>query len=162
MMRRLLYVLFILTAVGSCYAAAGHSEVINNIPNRTTISLNGPWHFIVDPYETGLKTRFYASAKPRDKQDFVEYDFDKSDVLNVPGDWNTQKKELFYYEGPVWYEKSFSYHKREHTRVFVGFGAANYFTRAYLNGEALGEHEGGFTPFDFEITDKIHEGENFL
>ena len=121
-------------------------SLINNIPNRTTISLNGSWHYIVDPYETGLKARFYLNAKPKDKHELVEYDFDKSDVLNVPGDWNTQKKELFFYEGPIWYEKSFSYHKREHTRVFVNFGAANYFTRVYLNGEALGEHEGGFTP----------------
>jgi len=162
MMRRLLLFLFILVTARHCYAAADASALINNIPNRTTISLNGPWHFIVDPYETGLKARFYTNAKPRDKSDLVEYDFDKSDVLNVPGDWNTQKKEVFFYEGPVWYQNSFSYHKREHTRVFVSFGAANYFTRAYLNGEALGEHEGGFTPFNFEITDKIHEGENFL
>ncbi len=137
-------------------------SLINNIPNRTTISLNGSWHYIVDPYETGLKARFYRTAKPKDKQELVEYDFDKSDVLNVPGDWNTQKKELFFYEGPIWYEKSFSYHKHEHNRVFINFGAANYFTRVYLNGEALGEHEGGFTAFNFEITDKIHDGDNFL
>ncbi len=69
---------------------------------------------------------------------------------------------MFFYEGPVWYKKSFSYRKREHTRVFVYFGAANYFTRVYLNGQPLGEHEGGFTPFNFEITDKIREGDNFL
>ena len=159
-MRRLLLLLMILVPAG--YAAAGPASSINNIPNRTTISLNGSWHYIVDPYETGLKARFYPNAKPKDKNDLVEYDFDKADMLNVPGDWNTQKKELFFYEGPVWYKKSFSYHKREHTRVFVYFGAANYFTRAYLNGEALGEHEGGFTPFNFEITDKIKEGDNFL
>src|SRR6266446_5512037 len=161
-MRRLFFFLFVLTAAGYCYDVAGPSALINNIPNRSTISLNGSWHLIVDPYETGLNARFYKNAKPRDKRELVEYDFDKSDMLNVPGDWNTQKKELFFYEGPVWYEKSFSYHKREHTRLFVDFGAANYFTRVYLNGEALGEHEGGFTPFNFEITDKIKEGDNFL
>ena len=159
-MRRLFLLLTILAPLG--YAAAGPAPSINNIPNRTTISLNGSWHYIVDPYETGLNGRFYRNAKPKDRQELVEYDFDKADVLNVPGDWNTQKNELFFYEGPVWYEKSFSYRKREHTRVFVHFGAANYFTRAYLNGEALGEHEGGFTPFNFEITDKIKEGDNFL
>ena len=159
-MRRLL--LFLVIVASAAYGAAGPSTLINNIPNRTTLSLNGSWHYIVDPYETGLNGRFYRNAKPRDKQELIEYDFDKSDMLNVPGDWNTQKKELFFYEGPVWYEKSFSYHKREHTRLFVDFGAANYFTRVYLNGEALGEHEGGFTPFNFEITGKIKEGDNFL
>jgi beta-glucuronidase len=159
-MRRLLFLLVTLASFG--YAAANPTTLINNIPNRTTISLNGPWQAIVDPYETGLNARFYLNAKPKDKRELVEYDFDKSDVLNVPGDWNLQKKELFFYEGPVWYKKSFSYRKREHTRVFVYFGAANYFTRVYLNGQALGDHEGGFTPFNFEITDEIREGNNFL
>src|SRR6266478_7227653 len=161
-MRRLIFFLFILTAVG-CSASDSY-PLIQNISNRATISLNGSWRFIVDPYEIGLNARFYKNAKPasNDKNALIEYDFDKSGVLNVPGDWNTQKKELFFYEGPVWYEKSFSYHKPGRTRVFVCFGAANYFTRAYLNGEPLGEHEGGFTPFNFEITDKVRAGDNFL
>src|SRR4051812_14938378 len=159
-MRRLFFVLLTFTSL-AC-AGANSSPLINNISNRTTVSLDGPWQAIIDPYETGLNARFYLNAKPKDKQELVEYDFDKSDVLNVPGDWNLQKKALFFYEGPVWYKKSFSYRKRGHTRVFIHFGAANYFTRIYLNGEALGEHEGGFTPFNFEVTDKIREGDNFV
>ena len=159
-MRRLLFVLLTLSSFG--YAAANSPALIHSIPNRTTISLNGPWQAIVDPYESGLNARFYLNAKPKDKHELIEYDFDKSDVLKVPGDWNSQKKELFFYEGPVWYKKSFSYRKREHTRTFVYFGAANYFTRVYLNGQALGEHEGGFTAFNFEITDQLRDGDNFL
>ena len=134
---------------------------IQNIPGRVTISLDGQWQAIVDPYETGLNASFYREAELKEREP-VEYAFDKSDVLNVPEDWNSQKNELFFYEGPVWYKKSFFYRKREHTRVFVYFGGANYFTRAYLNGQALGDHEGGFTPFDFEITGKIRDGDNFL
>lgn len=52
------------------------------------------------PYETGLTARFYLNAKPKDKHELLEYDFDKSDVLNVFGDWNSQKTELFFYENP--------------------------------------------------------------
>jgi beta-glucuronidase len=159
-MRRLIFLLLTLASFG--YAAAENATLINNVSNRTTISLDGAWQAIVDPYETGLNARFYLNAKPKDKRELLEYDFDKSGALNVPGDWNSQKKEMFFYEGPVWYKKSFSYRKREHTRVFVYFGAANYFTRVYLNGQALGEHEGGFTAFNFEITDKVREGDNFL
>ncbi len=159
-MRRWVLLVVLFSSLGS--AAANLPALIQDIPNRATISLNGPWQAIVDPYETGLNARFYLNAKAKDKQELLEYDFDKSDVLNVPEDWNSQKKELFFYEGPVWYKKSFSYHKRERTRVFVYFGAANYFTRVYLNGQALGEHEGGFTPFNFEVTDQIREGDNFL
>ena len=79
-----------------------------------------------------------------------------------PGDWNSQKDKLFFYEGPVWYETTFSYTKHPHTRVFVYFGAVSQHARVYVNGEALGEHEGGFTPFDFEVTRLLRDGENFI
>src|SRR6266550_4407903 len=46
--------------------------------------------------------------------------------------------------------------------MFVYFGAANYFARVYLNGKPLGEHEGGFTPFNFEVTSMLADGDNFL
>lgn len=106
--------------------------------------------------------RFYENAKAKSPRDLVEYDFDISAILNVPGDWNSQRPELFFYEGSIWYKKSFSYHKRNHFRVFVYFGAANYRASVYLNGQKLGDHEGGFTAFNFEATDQIREGENFL
>ena len=149
----------------SCLSAAAEPQPANliaNVPGRTTYSLNGVWRTIVDPYETGLGIRFYENRKPRDKADLVEYDFGASPTLNVPGDWNTQRSDLFFYEGPLWYERGFTYHKREHTRTFLHFGAANYLARVYLNGTKLGEHEGGFTPFDFEITNAVRDGENFV
>jgi len=137
--------------------------VIGNIPGRTTVSLNGPWHVIVDPYETGLHARFYENATVEMPGGGpIEYNFEASDTLNVPGDWNTQKEKLFFYEGPVWYKRTFFHKRREHTRVFVYFGAANYFTRVYLNGTPLGEHEGGFTPFNFEVTSTLQDGDNLL
>ncbi len=46
--------------------------------------------------------------------------------------------------------------------MFLHFGACNYLAAVYLNGEELGEHEGGFTPFDFEITERIRAHGNFL
>ena len=92
----------------------------------------------------------------------MEYSFDLSAPLNVPGDWNSQREQLFFYENPVWYRRAFTYHKSANTRVFVYFAAANYRTRVYLNGEALGEHEGGFTPFNFEATSHLRDGANFL
>jgi beta-glucuronidase len=118
---------------------------------------------IVDPYETGLDARFYDNATTETPgAGPIEYNFEASETLNVPGDWNTQREKLFFYEGPVWYERSFSYTRRQHTRVFVYFGAANFYTRVYLNGRPLGEHEGGFTPFNFEVTGRLTDGENFL
>src|SRR5258708_4750106 len=135
---------------------------MQNPSARQTVSLNGAWHIIVDPLESGVGAKYYRNHKPKDSTDLVEYDFDASETLNVPGDWNTQKEKLLFYEGPLWYEKSFVYKKREHTRVFVHFGAVHYVARVFLNGEKLGEHEGGFTAFEFEVSDKLKDGENFL
>src|SRR5258708_4894265 len=135
---------------------------MQNPSARQTVSLNGAWHIIVDPLESGVGAKYYRNHKPKDSTDLVEYDFDASETLNVPGDWNTQKEKLLFYEGPLWYEKSFTYSKREHARVFVYFGAVNYRARIYLNGAALGEHEGGFTPFVFEVTKLLYNGDNSL
>jgi beta-glucuronidase len=157
-MRSLLALLFLALTAPIALSA----PLIQNVAARKTTSLNGPWHIIIDPLETGLGAKWYLNRKPKDKSDLVEYDFDASETLNVPGDWNTQKEKLFFYEGPIWYERAFTYSKHDHTRVFAYFGAVNYRARVYLNGEPLGEHEGGFTPFDFEITQQLHDGENFI
>lgn len=146
----------------SAFCVASPASLITNVSNRKTVSLNGAWHIIVDPYENGLGERFYENAKPKAKSDRIEYDFARSETLNVPGDWNTQKERLFFYEGPIWYEKTFHYQPGEHTRIFLHFGAANYFARVYCNGIKVGEHEGGFTPFNFEVTSQVRSGENFV
>lgn len=146
--------------------------MIANINARSTTSLDGQWQAIVDPYDVGavdyraqpLKSNgaFYKNYKPQSKSELVEYDFDSSGQLHVPGDWNTQRDSLLFYEGSVWYKRSFDYAKSPKKRVFVHFGAANYMAYVYLNGEELGQHEGGFTPFDFEITDRVRPEGNFL
>ncbi len=157
-MKRL--VLFLLLA-GCASATPAPSTLITNISARTTVSLNGAWQAIVDPFENG-KSEFFRDAKPKDKSDRVEYNFDASPVLNVPGDWNTQREALMFYEGPVWYRRLFKYHKRDGMRAFVYFGAVNYVASVFLNGEKLGDHEGGFTAFNFEATSLLKEGDNFL
>jgi len=151
-----------LLLAGSAVAGQGPSNLIGNIPGRTAVSLNGAWHAIVDPFDNGQGSHFYRDEKPQNKTDRVEYSFDLSPVLNVPGDWNTQRESLIFYEGSVWYRREFNYRKKPGTRVFIHFGAANYRAAAYLNGEKLGEHEGGFTPFEFEVTSLLREGGNFL
>ena len=150
--------------------SAQQLNLITNIDARNTTSLNGKWRFIIDPFEYGYltyrltpsKDGFFINQKPKDKTDLVEYDFDESEQLNVPGDWNSQMEKLLLYEGTIWYKKSFDYNKKPNTRLFIYFGAVNYMAHVYLNGEKIGEHEGGFTPFNFEITDKVKDKGNFL
>jgi len=91
----------------------------------------------------------------------IEYNFAKSPTLQVPGDWNTQRESLMFYEGPLWYEKDFEYHKTPGKRVFLHIGAANYRSYLWINGHAGLRHEGGFTGFDCEITQALRDGNNF-
>jgi len=152
--------------------AAQVAPLVANISARQTTSLDGQWQAIVDPYDVGAldyraqplknKNAFYKNYKPQSESELVEYDFDTSGQLHVPGDWNTQRESLLFYEGSVWYKRSFDYAKSPKNRLFLHFGACNYFAAVYLNGEELGEHEGGFTPFDFEITDRVRAKDNFL
>ncbi|MGB8494320.1 MAG: glycoside hydrolase family 2 TIM barrel-domain containing protein [Candidatus Acidiferrum sp.] len=152
--------------------AAQVAPLIANINARQVTSLDGQWQVIVDPYDVGaldyraqpLKNNqaFYKNYKPQSESELVEYDFDTSGQLHVPGDWNTQRESLLFYEGSVWYKRSFDYAKSPKNRLFLHFGACNYLAAVYLNGQELGEHEGGFTPFDFEITDRVRAHGNFL
>ena len=83
-------------------------------------------------------------------------------MINVPGDFNTQMPELTYLEGTVWYKKAFHYTKNIEKRLFLHFGAINYMATVYLNGNKIGSHEGGFTPFQIEITGLVKDGDNAL
>ncbi|MEP6949941.1 MAG: glycoside hydrolase family 2 TIM barrel-domain containing protein [Ginsengibacter sp.] len=129
---------------------------MGNVFGRKLISLNGKWQIIIDPNDSGDRNGVGKDTKPKGKTDFLEYSFDDAPTLNVPGDFNSQLPELTYYESSVWYRKSFSYTKTDE-RLFLHFGAINYLADVYLNGEKLGSHEGGFTPFQFEITGKVKD-----
>jgi len=145
-------------------------SLIQNPDARTGFPLDGNWHYLIDPYQTGYldyrlhptNEGFARNAKMKDETDLVEYDFAKAPTLKVPGDWNTQKPELLYYEGTVWYQRDFKMTKDAGKRYFVYFGAANYESHIWINGQKAGDHTGGFTSFDFEVTNLLHDGDNFI
>ena len=153
-------------------ASAQELPQITNITARECTSLDGAWKTIVDQYETGYydyrrnpmpehSTFFADDSFNKNRKRLVEYEFDAARELQVPGDWNTQREDLYRYEGTVWYRTKFS-SKPSDGRTFVYFGASNYETVVGLNGKVLGLHLGGFTPFNYEITDLLREGENSL
>jgi beta-glucuronidase len=131
-----------------------------NAGARNTSSLNGKWTVIIDPGGAGDYKQVWQEKKPQKKTDFVEYSFDGGPELQVPGDFNSQMRELTYLEGTVWYKKKFNCSITKGKRLFLHFGAVNYMADVYLNGEKIGSHEGGFTPFQFEITAKVKDGDN--
>jgi beta-glucuronidase len=151
--------------------AQSESTVLVDVDHRQSMSLNGAWHFIVDPYATGLytfhhelrKDGFYLNGAAEPGSDhLVEYDFAKSPTLKVPGDWNTQGAQLFYYEGLVWYQRDFDFQPQDHHKTFLHIGAANYKALIWINGQHVCDHEGGFTSFDCEATQQLHAGKNFI
>lgn len=148
---------------------ASDTPQLINIQARKTILLDGQWKYIVDPMETGYmdyRRKPYKTGYFLDKQqvnpELTEYNFDAAQSMRVPGDWNTQQTALYYYEGTVWYRKRFNYEIADKNKLFLHFGAVNYACVVYLNGQQIGQHQGGYTPFNFEITDKIKKGENSL
>ncbi|WP_104384388.1 glycoside hydrolase family 2 protein [Sphingobacterium sp. HMA12] len=135
---------------------------MTNVYSRRLQSLNGKWDAIVDLYDQGRKNQIYLNKKPENKVDFYEYAFENGLRLNVPSDWNSQMAELKYYEGTIWYGRKFDVVKESNERLFLYFAAVNYRCRIYLNGQEIAQHEGGFTPFQVEITDVVKENDNFL
>ena len=144
--------------------------LIQNVNAYESMSLNGEWNYIVDVQEEGYydyrmnPTRwgFFQNAKPQKPEDLIEYDFDKSPTMRIPGDWNTQDERLFFYEGTVWFKKSFQAVPMQDVRTLLYFGAVNYDCHVYVNSRHVGHHIGGFTPFNYDISDLLKEGENTI
>lgn len=160
----LLPALLTLMAGSSAYAQQGNL-FIGNAMNRANTCLNGKWEYVLDPFRTEAmgNKQIYRNEVPRDKSDRVEYSFNPAQTLWVPGSWNTQKPELMYYESNIWYRRTFDKIDLDsNKRYFVYVGAANYIATVTFNGKRLGRHEGGFTPFCYEVTDLMKKEGNFL
>lgn len=149
------------------------AEVITQVANitaRKTTSLNGQWSYIVDVQEEGYYDYrmnptpwgFFQNAKPQRPEDLIEYDFDKAPTMQIPGDWNTQDERLFFYEGTVWFKRSFQWHSTAGRHTLLYFGAINYEAHVYVNGKLAGHHIGGFTPFNMDVTDLLRDSDNFV
>ena len=153
--------------------------VTQNTYNRQRVSLNGKWRYVVDPYETGYRNHrtwkpFNGHDHPLDRTYFddrhpgspaerIEYDFSKCPSMDIPGDWFHQVESLRYYEGSIWLHREFEYSlDNPGNRLFLRFEASNYETNVYLNGHCLGDHHGGFDPFEFEISRFLKNGINSI
>ena len=160
--------IMLLWCLGIGAAIADEVPQVANVLARQTFSLNGQWNYIIDVQEEGYydyrmnptQWGFFRNAKPQKPEDLIEYDFDKAPTMQIPGDWNTQDARLFFYEGTVWFKRTFNYHPTNNRRTLLYFGAVNYDAHVYVNGRKAGHHIGGFTPFNFDVTELLKDGEN--
>ncbi len=156
-------------------ATAGSGPRLVSADLRTGLDLSGPWHFSIDPYRSGL-AGFHGeapdagqqrwrdvdvrAAMASDNRVLYEFDLARSPVTTLPSSWLTEAPELRHYQGLIWYQRTFKAPVPRTGRQFLRFGAANYAATVYLNGQPVGRHEGGFTPFAFEVTRLLRDGDN--
>src|SRR6478609_7553358 len=123
--------------------------------SRSRLNLDGTWHFFLDPKQR-LNKDTLANETPR--------------AIQVPGPWQAQFDDLRDYSGLAWYRRVFDARTEGpglRTELeantaqssvlstqswFIHFGAVNYHATVWLNGQLLGEHEGGYLPFELDAT----------
>lgn len=120
----------------------------------TFLNLNGTWQFAFDDKDEGLKNGWYRPDHQLGKK------------ILVPFAYQTEKSGL----GPtdeihpvLWYRRTFTLPESlQGRRVLLRFGAVDYKAVVYVNGQRMGSHVGGYTPFALDVTNALCEGENDL
>lgn len=118
---------------------------------REQLGLNGAWQFRIDRKDEGEREGWYAKSLTETR------------TVEVPHIWQ-REEDYVHYCGTAWYEKEFeAFTLSPGQKAFLGFGAVDFQARVWLNGEFVGEHEGGFTPFEFDVSAQVRpEGVNRL
>lgn len=118
---------------------------------RRQCFLDGMWGFEIDPRDQGEKQQWFKNGLPAARS------------VVVPHIWQREGGEYLHYNGAAWYSRAFSAAKNDSKLTILHFEAVDYQSRIWINGNYVGEHEGGFTPFELDITDYLStEGENML
>jgi hypothetical protein len=114
---------------------------------RNNLSLSGEWQFWKDP-----QGRYNPEHLPEDG----------SSTIQVPAPWQSQGDDLRDYVGIGWYRRNFQVEPDwlENRRLILLFGAVDYLAQVWVNGQPIGEHEGGYLPFELDITPLVSPGEN--
>ena len=122
-----------------------------SIRQTDAIPLHGQWAFAMDTREMGAVRGWF-------KEDYNVSGWDK---VTVPHCFSVDPRYQFY-TGTVWYRRTFPWQVASGKRVILHFDASYYLTSIWLNNQKVGTHEGGYTPFHFDITDYLKAGENVL
>ncbi|MDG1667784.1 MAG: glycoside hydrolase family 2 TIM barrel-domain containing protein [Opitutae bacterium] len=112
-----------------------------------TLCLNRTWKFKLDPENVGISEGWQSNPKTLEQ--------DSADI-QVPCCWEELEQD---YEGVAWYSTQVEIDADKAGQICrIAFQASNYRTGVWINGKAVGSHDGGYTPFDFEIQDFLNYG----
>ncbi|MCF2500635.1 glycoside hydrolase family 2 protein [Dyadobacter chenhuakuii] len=134
------------------YFAPKSASAQFKIREPNAIPLHGEWLFAMDPAEMGLKGKWYMDKLAESN---------RLDKVTVPHCFSSDPR-FDHYTGTAWYRKTFAWKPVAGKRVILHFDAAYYKTNVWLNNEKVGAHEGGYTPFSFDVTDLLKDGDNLL
>jgi beta-galactosidase/beta-glucuronidase len=114
--------------------------------------LNGPWRIRADDAGEGLKQRWHEKGLGA-----------KAQTIMVPFTPRApaSQAEALRHAACLWYERAFDAPSWSGP-VMLHFGAADHWTRVFLNGQEIGQHRGGYAPFSFEISQALKPGSNRL
>ena len=114
---------------------------------RNVMMLDGIWQFCADPDKQG-ESAGWQNGLPQ------------STDIAVPGSWNDQVEGMHNYLGLAWYETDVYVPAAwRNERIFLRFNSANYMAQVWVNGIAVGQHEGGHLPFAFEVNPYLKIGQ---
>src|SRR5690349_8124881 len=119
-------------------------------PTRERKSLVGLWRFALDPEDIG-RERDWADGLPGDARE-----------MPVPASYNDifPEPELHDHVGEAWYETTARVPRHwENRRIILRFESATHRAEAFVNGRSVVSHEGGYTPFEADVTDLVRPGE---
>ncbi len=115
-------------------------------------NLNGWWDFALDLSDSGEEKEFVQGRG-----------FDKKILVPFAPESELSGIGCLDFMTAVWYKRTFSVPDGwAGKRVRLNFEACDHKTTVWLNGKRVGEHEGGYTPFSFDLTDSLTRGENLL
>lgn len=131
---------------------------------RKRESLNGEWQYAVDQYDTCLRQKWFEE-KYYDENGYtlpLDYSFDEWPTMKLPACWNVINEKYLLYDSSMVFTRKFSYRKNGDETILLKIGAVNYLCRVFLNGEYIGMHRGGSTPFFFDITNILKENNRII
>lgn len=112
--------------------------------------LNGEWEFAFDDDNKGLREQWYQKQLPLKIQ--VPFVF-QSEMSGI----NDKS-----YHPIVWYRREVELPELKNKEVLLSFNGVDYKASVFINGQMVGVHEGGYTPFVFAISDFIKKGKNVI